>query len=62
MADYQQAILEARNLVDVVLEAEHDNERKQGLLAMRPALYGDGDLAWVQWRGESGTAANRPAD
>ncbi len=49
MADYTQAIIEARDLVDDVIEAEHDVERKHGLIAMKPALYGNADLAWSQW-------------
>jgi hypothetical protein len=49
MADYRQAIIEARNLVDDVLEVEHDAERKSYLIAMKPALYGNADLAWSQW-------------
>ena len=49
MADYRQAITEARNLVDDVLEVEHDAERTYYLIAMKPALYGNADLAWSQW-------------
>jgi hypothetical protein len=49
MTDYKQAIIEARNLVDDAIEAEHDEERKYGLVAMKPALYGNADLAWSQW-------------
>jgi hypothetical protein len=49
MADYEQAIVESRNLVDIVIDAEHNAERKRGLVAMKPALYGNADLAWSQW-------------
>jgi hypothetical protein len=49
MNDYHQAIIEARTLVDDVLEAEDDEDRKHGLIAMRPALHGNADLAWSQW-------------
>lgn len=49
MTDYKQAIIESRNLVDEVLEEEHDEERKRGLVAMQPALFGNADLAWSQW-------------
>lgn len=49
MSDYQQAIIEARELVNDTLEAEHDVETKHGLVALKPALYGDADLAWSQW-------------
>lgn len=49
MVDYRQAIIESRNLVDDVIEAEWDEERKRGLVAMKPALYGNADLAWSQW-------------
>ena len=52
MVDYQQAIVESRNLVNDVIEAEQDHERKRGLVAMTPALYGDGNLAWHQWNPE----------
>ena len=51
MSDYKQAIVESRNLVDDVIEAEHDEERKHGLIALKPALYGNADLAWSQWHG-----------
>ncbi len=50
MSDYQQAILHARDLIDDVIEAEQDEQRKHGLVAMRPALFGDADLAWCQWK------------
>ncbi len=49
MVDYRQAIIESRNLIEGVLEAELDEGRKRGLIAMRPALFGDADLAWSQW-------------
>ena len=49
MTAYHQSISEARNLVDEVIEAEPDEERKQGLVAMKPALFGNADLAWSQW-------------
>jgi hypothetical protein len=49
MSDYIQAIMEARNLIDDIIEAEHDKKRKHGLVAMRPALFGNADLAWSQW-------------
>ncbi len=49
MSDYQQAIREARDLADVMLQAEPDENRKHGLVAMKPALFGDADLAWSQW-------------
>ena len=52
MVDYKQAIVESRNLVDDVIEAEQDHERKHGLVAMKPALYGNGNLAWHQWNPE----------
>jgi hypothetical protein len=49
MLDYQQAIVKSRSLIDGVLEAEPVSNRKRGLLAMQPALFGDADLAWSQW-------------
>jgi hypothetical protein len=49
MPEYHQAIIEARDLVDDALEVEHNQETKQGLMAMKPALYGNADLAWSQW-------------
>jgi hypothetical protein len=52
MRDYHQAILDARDLVDGALEAEHDEEWKGGLIKLRPALHGDADLAWSQWHHE----------
>jgi hypothetical protein len=49
MLAYQQAIMDSRNLVDDVLETENNDDRKHGLVAMKPALFGDADLAWSQW-------------
>jgi hypothetical protein len=49
MLDYQPAIAESRSLIFGVLGAEPDQNRKRGLLAMQPALFGDADLAWSQW-------------
>lgn len=49
MVDYRQAIIESRNLIEGVLETELDEGRKRRLIAMRPALFGDADLAWLQW-------------
>jgi len=49
MPDYEQAIIQSRNLVDDAIEAERDQEVKRGLIAMKPALYGNADLAWAQW-------------
>lgn len=49
MADYHRALVEARHFVDDVIDAELDAERKRGLVAMKPALYGNVDLAWSQW-------------
>lgn len=49
MLDYQQAMIEARDLVDDTLEAEHNVGRKQGLVALKPALHGNADLAWLHW-------------
>jgi hypothetical protein len=49
MADYHGAIAEARSLVDDVIDSEQDEEWKRGLVATKPALYGDAELAWSQW-------------
>lgn len=49
MLGYQQAIAESRNMVDKVIEAEQNKDKKHGLVALRPALFGDADLAWSQW-------------
>jgi hypothetical protein len=49
MSDYVQAILECRNLADDVIDAESDPERKRGLVALKPALYGNAELAWSRW-------------
>jgi hypothetical protein len=49
IADYRQAMVESRNLVDVVIESEHDTERTRGLRALNPALYGNADLALSRW-------------
>lgn len=49
MEDYAQAIMECRNLADDVIEAEYDPERMHGLVALKPALYGNTELAWSQW-------------
>jgi hypothetical protein len=52
MADYHQAIVDARDLVDDALAAERDEEWKHGLVKLRPALDGDAELAWSQWHSE----------
>ncbi len=49
MSDYMQAIAEACTFVDDVIEAELDEDRKQLLVAMKPALFGNPELAWSQW-------------
>ena len=49
MSDYHQAIMDARDLVDSVIQAKHDESSQHGLIAVRPALFGDADLAWSQW-------------
>ena len=50
MVDYHQAILESRDLIDKVVEAENLEEGiRTRLVALRPALFGDADLAWAQW-------------
>jgi hypothetical protein len=51
MTDYHLAIVETRYLVDDVIKADGDSEEKRGLIAVKPALYGDADLAWFQWSG-----------
>ncbi len=48
MSDYKQAILESRELADDVIEAEHNDERKRALVAMKPALHGNAELAFSQ--------------
>ena len=49
MSDYHQAIVESRNLVDDTIDAVQNEERKRELVALKPALYGNADLAWSQW-------------
>lgn len=49
MADYRQAIVDSRNLVDDVLDAERNKERKRGLVALKPALYGNAERAFSNW-------------
>jgi hypothetical protein len=49
MSDYTQAIAEACTFVDDVIEAELDEDRKRFLVALKPALFGNADLAWSQW-------------
>lgn len=49
MADYHRAIVASRDLVDEVIASEPDDEEKRDLVAMKPALYGDAELAWSQW-------------
>jgi hypothetical protein len=49
MADYHTSIAEARDLVDDVLNAELDTETRDMLIAIKPALYGNAELAWSQW-------------
>jgi hypothetical protein len=52
MADYHQAIVDARDLVEDALATERDEEWKRGLMKLRPALDGDTELAWSQWHSE----------
>ena len=49
MSDYQQAIMIAQSFVDDVLEGESDLIRKKRLMAVKPALFGNAELAWSQW-------------
>ena len=51
MADYRQALDEARILAEGVVRAEQDDQRKRGLLTVMPALEGDADQAWLDWHG-----------
>jgi hypothetical protein len=56
MSDYHQAIGEARVLAEDAITASHEVEKKSGLVALKPALYGDADLAWSRWSGISDEA------
>jgi hypothetical protein len=56
MTDYHQAIIEARQLAEITIKEEADASNKQGLIALKPALYGDADLAWSQWSGASNSS------
>jgi hypothetical protein len=49
MDDYKLAITRAQELAEAALKDEPHKERKSGLAAMKPALYGDAELAWKQW-------------
>ncbi len=49
MSDYTQAISDACNLVDDAIDSEPDQDRKRLLVALKPALFGNADLAWSQW-------------
>ncbi len=49
MSDYTQAITDACNLVDDTIDSEPDKDRKYLLVAVKPALFGNADLAWSQW-------------
>ena len=49
MSDYKRAIIEARELVDVVIEGTLDETAKRFLFAISPALFGNAELAWSQW-------------
>ena len=53
---YHQAIVEARQLTEITIKEEVDARNKQGLIALKPALYGDADLAWSQWSGASNSS------
>ena len=59
MAEYKKAIVDSRSLVGDAIEAEQNDERKSGLVAMKPALYGDGNLAWHQWNPEKWDSEGR---
>jgi hypothetical protein len=48
MPDYHQAIVESRDLVENALDADHDEYGKRSLVQLKPALYGDAELAWFQ--------------
>jgi hypothetical protein len=49
MMAYVQAILDARDLVDVAIGGEQNEAMKRNLVAMRPALFDDSKLSWEQW-------------
>jgi hypothetical protein len=57
MSDYHNAILDARKLVEEMIQVEQNDEIKFGLTALKPALYGNSGLAWSQWTGGSIGAA-----
>jgi hypothetical protein len=52
MLDHHKAIVESRDLVENALDAEYDEYGKRYLVKLKPALYGDADLAWLQWHTE----------
>lgn len=52
MRDYHEAISVAQGMVDRLLSAiGPDKDWKEGLVALRPALFGDAALAREQWSG-----------
>jgi hypothetical protein len=49
MSDYHQAINEARVLAEDAIAVDHEMAIKHGLVALKPALFGDAALAWSRW-------------
>lgn len=52
MGDYSQAIAIARGLAEDALAGPLDDSVRQGLIWLKPALYGNAKLAWKQYFGE----------
>ena len=48
MNDYRLAVAKAPNLVDDAVDNCYDDDRKRELVAMKPAFFGNGKLAWEQ--------------
>jgi hypothetical protein len=48
MGDYRLAIAKSPNLVDDAIDNCNNADRKHELVAMKPAFFGNGKLAWAQ--------------
>ena len=49
MRDYHDAIARSCDLADNAIESEANDERKRELIALKPALHGNAELAFRQW-------------
>lgn len=51
MNEYHPTIQAAQNMANDILDETPDTERTESLRLIKPALFGNGTLAWKQWSG-----------